>query len=99
MYSITFAKIVFLSQTGFASLKLVYIGLAMGAVPVAGFSPYAGSGSAPHMHNILRSPAGALTVDRIEEEQRNSSSPQPLQQRWVGLYIIMCGLEVGLKIS
>ena len=56
MYSITFAKIVFLSQTGFASLKLVYIGLAMGAVPVAGFSPYAGSGSAPHMHNILRSP-------------------------------------------
>ncbi|XP_023342023.1 mRNA-decapping enzyme-like protein [Eurytemora carolleeae] len=55
-------------------------GLAMGAVPVTGFSPYAGAGSVPQLHNLLRSP-GALTVDRIEEEQRKSSSPQLLQQR------------------
>lgn len=49
-------------------------GLAMGAVPVHGFSPYAGNGSVPQLQTILSSP-GAICLEKLEEEQRKSISP------------------------
>jgi len=64
-------------------------GLAMGAVPVGGFAPFVASpanmlpppGMVPHTGQPggqvtgLGKPAGAMTVQKLEEEQRKSLSP------------------------
>lgn len=72
-------------MTGVIQALPISQGLAMGAVPVGGFTPLvvppganpAMMSSAHHIHGIINNnPSGAMTVEKLEEEQRKSLSPR-----------------------